>query len=192
MTKSTKYKTALEQVRKLLSKWQSSGVDVFLKLREIDIEGTWKLGAHVSFQDFLKAEFPNVIGIERYNNVISMIEEYGSDFMRSVGPTVPREIMRREIIGSPERKAEVVAAVTAHIRDEGCAPGDQKFRDIARSVAPEIRKPCREVASIRREKNDFIEIVKLRNRTRELEKENKSLKREIVRLNKLLEGIKAA
>lgn len=180
-----RYQSLLHDVRGLLAKWQASGVEVFLKLRAIDNEGTWKLGHHSTFQDFLKAEFPDVIGLERYNNVIRKIEEYGADFVRTVGVDIPNNMVNDAIVKNPVRKAEVIAAVEHHIREEGCAPGKQKLSEIVRSVAPEIRRPCKEVRDIR-------SAQKLRARVKELERENAELKREIERLNKKLHGEKAA
>jgi len=180
------YQALLERVRALLAKWQSSGVDVFLALREIEREGTWKLGMHHTFQSFLTREFPDVIGIHQYNHVIRAIEEYGEDFVRTVGISSSHALIPHEVVSKPERKAEIKAAVMHHVSKDGCAPGLPKIREIVRSVAPETRKPCQEVQAVRQQAREQTEIARLRARVAELETENAELKKEIERLNRLL------
>jgi hypothetical protein len=179
-----RYEKVLQEVRDLLAVWQSAGVDLFMRLREIDRGEEWIPGGHSSFQNFLKSEFPDVIGIERYNNVIRSIDVYGEDFVRKVGINMPVIACDPKIARDEARKAEVVAAVEYHIREEGCAPGEQKIRKIALDVAPEIRKPCKEVKAARKLSQEQTEIARLRRQVAALKKENSELKKEIRRLNK--------
>lgn len=178
------YRKVLQEVRDFLSKWQSSGVDLFLRLRTIDRKEEWIPGGHGSFQNFLKAEFPSVIGIEKYNNVIRSIDEYGEDFVRSVGINMPGVLTAPEFSKHPVRKAEIVAAIQHHIQEEGCAPGKQKILKIAYDVAPEIRKPCKEVKAVRKQSKEQAKIAKLKREISNLKKENSDLKKEIQRLRR--------
>jgi hypothetical protein len=180
------YKGIVDRVRGLLATWHSAGVDVFVQLRAIEEEGTWKLGQHATFSAFLTREFPNVIGLHQYNHVCRQIDEYGIEVAKLVGPDAAHAMIHPAVVSTPARKAELVAAIKHHIDKEGCSPGLPKVRQIVRDVAPEARKPCQEVKAVRKEAREQSEVERLKERVKELERENGELKAEIERLNGLL------
>jgi hypothetical protein len=189
----TEYRRYVDDIRLLLATWQASGVEVFLKLRDAESTGIWKLTKqHTSFQDFLTREFPDVIGLHQYTHVIRMIEEYGVDFAKKVGVHAAHAVINDRIVSSPSRKAEVVAAVEHHIKRDGCAPGLPKVREIARSVAPETRKPCSEVKAARLEAKAQSDVDALRARVKELEAALAEKEREVARLQAENEKLRAA
>lgn len=172
-----KYEAMLRDLHALWNTYLQAGVEFFLRLKQVEIEGTWKL-RHETFQDFLKREFPNALGLERYEKTIQKIEEYGPDFMRKLGADVPDKVLTPKLVENPAHKAEFIDAVNYHIETEKCAPGKQKIRDIIHSIVPETRRPCREVQAVRAEAREESEVERLRIEVASLKRENKKLKAE--------------
>lgn len=168
---SVKYQKAVEKIRACLARWLESGVDLFLTLRDVERAGDWKAPGHAQFVDFLKAEFPTALGIERYQNVVKAIDLYGIDFVRRIGVHSCHALGVEAVARDPARIALVKASIEHHIFEHGAAPDDNKVRDIVRGIAPEIGRPHRDTRTI-------TEIARLQGllrtanvRIRELEKQ---------------------
>lgn len=191
MSDKQKYAALVDELRRGWSSYLSSGVDFFLRLRVIEQGGIWKLGNHDTFREFLRREFPDTLGFDRYDNVMRAIEEWGESRVRQVGIECAHAMVANQyVLKSPERKSEMVAAISQHIKEFGCSPGPAKILEIGRSIAPESREPCREVKAARKESAERAEIIRLQTRITELEKENAELKKELSRVNGMVHKAK--
>ena len=190
-----KYDDTVAKLREGWKDYLSSGVDFFLELQKVETDGVWKFGGHQDFREFLKREFPNTLGFDRYQNVIRAIEEWGVEFVREVGIDSAYAITPKwatPVLTSPKKKAEVEAQVRVHIKRDGCSPGPAKIRDILRQVAPETRRVTPERKAVLQAEKEITEVETLRARVKELEHENAVLKHENAKLKKLIARDKAA
>src|SRR5690606_38221218 len=130
---------------------------------------------HAHFGDFLKKNFPNVMGLEKYMNGISAIELYGEELVRKVGVEAAHAMCVSAITSSDERRNKLVASIQAHIEDYGVAPCRDTIRNIVKGIAPEIQKPHKTTRSI-------LEIERLRSENNELRKEVKLLQKKVKEL----------
>jgi hypothetical protein len=155
-----KYDAAVEKIRLLLADWLKAGVELFLELRNVDDSGVWKEPGHASFADFLRAEFPTALGIERYNNVIKAIDVYGANFVRQCGIDCCHSIVVEAIISDQERIRLVRESINRFIKQNGCAPDRNTIRDIVIGIASEIKTPhksTREVIATESLREEFRE-----------------------------------
>jgi hypothetical protein len=177
--KSPAYGAAVGRIRELLSRWLESGIDLFLALREIEYEGTWRIEGDVGFQDFLHREFPNALGLERYSNVIAAIDLHGVEFVRKIGVHACHTVSVRALVEQPKRAAAVRAKVDEHIRLRGCSPDVNKIRDLVLEEVPEARRPSQEARSLSERMKAQQQIRALRERVSELEAECERLTKEL-------------
>jgi len=176
MSKSiASYKSAVAEIRKLLADWFESGVELFMKLREVDQSGIWKHPEHATFADFLRAEFPTALGIERYQNVINAIDMYGVERVKQIGVESCHALTVKALQDSPEKRARVLLGIDSFVKTNGCAPDRNKVRELVSSVAPETRRPPRELQAA-------DELVALRVRLAEAKQRIKELEAEVRQL----------
>lgn len=183
------YDNAVNKLRGLLADWLNAGVELFLEMRKVDESGVWKAPGHASFTDFLKAEFPAALGIERYNNVIRAIDLYGVNHVRKWGIELCHTITPDAIASNPQRINDVKKSLNNHIDEHGCAPDRNTARDIALGIAPELRKPHRTTRKVRREETLEREF---RESKADLRQQNKVAKQEKSRADKLQEKLEIA
>lgn len=176
------YAKSVERIRSLLTNWLESGIELFIELKKIDESGVWKHPGHATFGDFLRAEFPTALGIERYQNVINAINVYGIDWVRKVGVHACHALTVKALVDSAEKRQLVRDSVDQFIATNHCAPDVNKVREIVLGAAPEARKPPKELlevvelARLRTElKLAKKKIVELEHETKRLQKENKRL-----------------
>lgn len=182
------YDEAVNELRELLTNWLESGVELFLKLRDVDMSGIWKLPGHATFADFLRAEFPTALGFERYQNVINAIEIYGVERVKQVGIESCHTLTVKALVENPEKREAVLSNIDIFVDKNGCAPDRNKVRDIVLGIAPEARAPGREMRELTELARLRAETESLRRELRELKKENRALKVECERLQKKLDG----
>jgi hypothetical protein len=177
-----KYNSVCERVRKLLANWLNSGVELFLELKKIDDAGDWRAPGHATFADFLKAEFPNAIGIERYENVIRAFEVHGIGFVRKIGVHAAHATSVSALTQDPSNIKKLHEAVDRHIEKNRVPPEVNELRRMVRDITKihpsrgTVRDMEREEAlkeTILRLKN---ELERARTRIKELEEENTRLK----------------
>ena len=155
-----------------------------LALRKVEEQGDWKLAGHNHFGDFLRAEFPNAIGVHRYTNVIQAVELYGEDLVRKVGPDAAHAMCRPEVAGNDTRRAELASAVKEHVATQGHAPQVSWVRSQIHRIAPETNRAPRltgmaaELADVKRERDE------LKRENTKLTRENARLTKELARLSK--------
>ncbi len=168
------YENAVHRIRGLLEKWFESGVDLFLELRTVDSSGVWKHPGHATFADFLRAEFPTALGIERYQNVINAIDVYGIERVKQVGIESCHALTVKALVENEEKRALVLEGIDNFVRTNGCAPDRNKVRELVAAAAPETRKLPKELTEV------FLtaELKAAKKRIGELEREIKKLKKE--------------
>jgi hypothetical protein len=181
-TSSDTYTQATERIRTLLTDWLESGIDLFLELKKIDESGVWKHPGHATFGDFLRAEFPTALGIERYQNVINAINVYGVDWVRKIGVHACHALTVKALVDDPQKRQLVRASVDQFMATNHCAPDVNKVREIVLGAAPEARKPPKELLEVVELARLRVElkiakkkIVELEHETKRLQKENKRL-----------------
>lgn len=184
-TAITSYKNAVTEIRTLLGDWFKSGVDLFLKLREVDQSGIWKHPGHATFADFLRAEFPTALGVERYQNVINAIDMYGIDRVKQVGVDSCHALTVKALQDSPAKRARVLLGIDTFVKTNGCAPDRNKVRDLVSSVAPESKRPPRELQAA-------DELVLVRAQLTEAKKRIKELEAEVRELRRSKQGRQSA
>lgn len=177
-----KYQGAVSELRGLLANWFESGVDLFVRLREVDREGIWKLPGHATFADFLRAEFPTALGIERYQNVVNAIDVYGVERVKQVGIESCHALTVKALVEDESKRARVLEGIDSFVRTNGCAPDRNKVRDLVASVAPETRRTPKELRGSETEEALRGELQAAKAEIRELKGENKRLQKEVVRL----------
>lgn len=175
------YTKTVARVRELLAHWLETGLDLFLELRRIELDGIWKLPGHAGFQDFLSAEFPNTLGIERYNNVIQAIELHGEDFVRRVGVHSCHALVVRAVAENPEHAKLVRASVLHHVEQHGCAPEQAELRKIVRGVVGDFVRPAASTRAVGALARAQEELRRLRARLREVEAECESLRKAVAK-----------
>lgn len=176
------YQTAVAEIRALLAKWFESGVDLFLKLREVDRSGVWKHPGHATFADFLRAEFPTALGIERYQNVINAIDMYGEARVRQIGIESCHALTVKALAESPEKRSRVLSGIDNFVKMNGCAPDRNKVRELVSAVAPETKRPPKEIQMTDELAALQAELAATKREVRDLRAEVKKLKRENERL----------
>jgi polyhydroxyalkanoate synthesis regulator phasin len=179
----SQYDKAVGEIRELLANWLESGVDLFLRLRDVDVSGVWKLPGHATFSDFLRAEFPTALGIERYQNVINAIELYGVERVKQIGIESCHALTVKALAEDATKRAQALAGIDTFIKKNGCAPDRNKVRELVASVAPETRRPPKELLepeeiALMKQKLEAVktELNAAKKRIRELENEVKKLR----------------
>ena len=179
MTQITKsgYDGAVKKIRALLTDWFESGVDLFLELKKIDQSGIWKHPGHATFSDFLRAEFPTALGFERYQNVVNAIEVYGIERVKQVGIDACHAITVKALVENKPKRDKLLDGIDNFVKKNGCAPDRNKIRELVAAVAPESRRPPKELL----ETNELgllrQALAEAKARIRELEKEVRDLKK---------------
>ncbi len=171
------YQRSVSEIRELLANWFESGVDLFLKLRDVDRSGIWKHPGHATFADFLRAEFPTALGIERYQNVVNAIDMYGVERVKQIGIESCHALTVKALADNPEKRARVLAGIDNFVQTNGCAPDRNKVRELVSSVAPETRRLPKELL-------ESSEIERLRSEMRVATKRIQELERTVARLQK--------
>lgn len=166
-----RYNRAIGEIRTLLELWLEAGIDLFLTMRKIEKQGDWKLPGHATFNDFLRKEFRNALGFEKYNNVIQAIELYGENFVRTIGVEPCHTISISAMAESPENREELVSSVKEHIDLHGSPPDRNKMRNIVLGIAKLAKEPSIET-----------ELVRLRAEVKKLRAECARLKEHVVDL----------
>lgn len=172
-----RYEQAVQNVRALLDRWIGAGIDLFLELRKIEHSGWWKAPGYTAFHDFLSAEFPNTIGIERYNNVMQAIELHGEKFVRKVGVHNCHAIAIRSVAEDPKVAEMVRNSLLTHIERHGVPPEATETRKIVKGVIGEPAKPRPSTLAVTALARAHEEIRALRAKVRELEAECERLRR---------------
>lgn len=176
------YDGAVAEIRSLLVNWFESGVDLFVKLQAVDRSGVWKHPGHATFGDFLRAEFPTALGIERYQNVINAINVYGIERVKQVGIDSCHALTVKALIDDDGKRARVLSGIDNFVKTNGCAPDRNKVRELVASVAPETRKDPKELRELDETAKLRAELTLASKRVRDLERENKRLQKEIDQL----------
>lgn len=184
----SEYNAIVARIRELLGRWLETGVDLFLELRDVDLSGKWKLPGHATFRDFLRAEFPSALGLERYNNVVRAIELHGVDRVRQVGVFACHTLSVDAIAKSAERVELLGTTIDRYVSDHGVPPDANTIRDMARGIAPELVRPHRSTVAALRDLRLAEELKVARARVRELERELAERDKVIAKLRKRLEG----
>ncbi len=181
VTKMTQrdYDRSVADVKALLSRAHSAWVDVFLKLREIERGYLWKIGGHGNFTDFLRVEFPNALGIEKYSNAISAIELYGEAEVRKYGIECAHIMMARPFQDDPAKRRLLTRTMDVHFEEHGVYPGVDRVRQMARGIDPSLVKPVRETQDVLRQQELLAENAALKKRVKELTQENAQLKKQV-------------
>lgn len=175
----TGYEKAVSEIRTLMANWFEAGVELFLKLREVDQSGIWKQPGHATFADFLRQEFPTALGLERYQNVINAIDMYGVDRVKQIGIESCHAMTVKAMQDSPEKRALLLSGIDNFVKMHGCSPDRNKVRELVISIAPETRRPPRELLATFAEAKLREELAKAKARVKQLEKENRELKKQI-------------
>lgn len=178
------YDASVSEIRTLLGRAHSAWVDVFLRLRVIDLDGLWKVGGHATFSDFLRSEFPNALGIERYTHAIQAIQLYGEDTVRRVGVASAHAMIARPFQEDAAKRELLVASIDRAFQANGVAPDVNEVRKLARGIAPVLVQPARVTQQVLRERETLSEVARLRARVRELEAENAKLKKQLAKLKR--------
>jgi hypothetical protein len=184
-TAITSYQNAVTEIRKLLVDWFENGVELFMKLREVDQSGIWKHPGHATFADFLRAEFPTALGVERYQNVINAIDMYGIERVKQIGVDSCHALTVKALQDSPTKRARVLLGIDTFVKTNGCAPDRNKVRDLVSSVAPESRRPPRELQAA-------DELVAVRAQLAEAKQRIKNLEAEVRELRKKRQSARGA
>lgn len=178
------YEQAVIEIKELLSHVHTAWVDVLLRLRDVEQDGCWKIGGHAHFQDFLRSNFPNAIGFEKYNNGIRAIELYGEELVREVGVQAAHAMCVQSVASDGERVMAVAEHVRMHIAENGVAPGVDWIRKVVSQVAPESAKPMRLTRGVIEREQLRVELQNLKTENRALKTENRALKKEIASLSR--------
>jgi hypothetical protein len=178
------YENAVNEIRELLKNWFESGVDLFLKLRDVDRSGIWKHPGHATFADFLRAEFPTALGIERYQNVVNAIDMYGVERVKQIGIESCHALTVKALAESPEKRDRVLSGIDNFVQTNGCAPDRNKVRELIAAVAPETRRAPKELLEVE-------EIQRLRAEARAASRRILELERAVKRLEKENERLAA-
>ncbi len=181
-TSIVKYQTAVDDIRGLLAHWLESGVDLCLKLRVVDQSGVWKHPGHATFADFLRAEFPTALGIERYQNVVNAVDMYGVARVKQIGIESCHALTVRALQDSPQKRAAVLSGIDNFVKRNGCSPDRNKVRELVAAVAPETRRPPRELLD--EEAQLRAQLIQAKARIRDLERDVRRLEKENARLAK--------
>lgn len=144
----------------------------------------WKHPGHATFGDFLRAEFPTALGIERYQNVINAINVYGVERVKQVGIESCHALTVKALVEDDAKRTKVLQGIDQFVKKNGCAPDRNKVRELVQSVAPETRKLPKEITSIESEAVLREQLRVAKARIRELESEVKRLSKENERLSK--------
>ena len=171
MTQDTRYTEMVNEIRVIATRMHDATVDLYLKLREVEREEVWRLGQHALFADFLRAEFPNAFGIEKYQNAIQAIEYYGEAMVRKVGVEAAHAMCVSAIVTDDQKRETLAATIDRHIADRGCAPDADTIRKWSKGIAGEQRRPPRIAKVIAVEEHLREENKELRQKIRELERE---------------------
>ncbi len=184
----TQYNAACARVRKLLNDWLESGLELFLELRKIEQAGDWQAPGHATFSDFLRAEFPNAIGIDRYQNVMRAIDVHGVEFVKKIGVHAAHAASVSAIAEHPERMKMLQDCVDKHIKERRVPPERDEVIRMVRDIAPETAKPRGMVRALLTEQSLRETIARLtkelqaaRARVKELEAEARAVARKTSR-----------
>lgn len=181
-TDITKYQGVVSEVRELLSRWFESGVDLFLKLKEIDASGVWKHPGHATFGDFLRAEFPTALGIERYQNVINAINVYGVERVKQIGIESCHALTVKALVEDEVKRTKVLSGIDNFVKTNGCAPDRNKVRELVAAVAPETKKSPKELRLDEETERMRTELALANKEIRDLKRENARLTKEVEKL----------
>lgn len=184
------YEQTVNEIKQLLSRVHSAWVDVFLKLRDVERDGVWKMGGYAHFGDFLREEFPNALGLERYTNGIRAIELYGEDLVRRVGVQAAHAMCVEAVAKDDGRRAQLTESINLHIADHGVAPDVNKIRDMVRGIAPEVVRPSRETRSVQAIAHLKAENAELKKQLRVANRRIKELESELARAQKPVRSTK--
>ena len=124
---SQRFQASVKRIRVLLAKWLEAGIELFLEMREVEREGDWMLPGYEDFSDYLRDQFRNALGFERYGNVIQAIELHGVDFVKTIGARACHAVSVKAIAESPTRQKLLQASVYEHIETQGSAPRMRRY-----------------------------------------------------------------
>lgn len=175
----------VSKVRSLLAGAESSWVDAFVILRKVENEGIWQVaqGGVSTFEEFLKANFPDAIAYRLYRKAILAIETYGDGLIRKVGVRSATAITIPALIESKSKRGMVAKALEAYHARYGIAPAPKTVWEIVRKAAPEAipePKPRLKTSDLAKE-NSLLqaEVARLQGEVTRLEKENDSLRKKL-------------
>lgn len=177
----TKYNSACGRVRALLNRWLESGLELFIELRKIERDGDWQAPGHATFSDFLRAEFPNAIGIDRYQNVMRAIDVHGVEFVKKIGVHAAHAASVSAIAEHPERLQLLQQCVNKHIEDRKVPPERDEVIRMVRDIAPETAKPRGMVRALLTEQSLRETVTRLTKELREARARIRELEREKAR-----------
>ncbi|HET9954149.1 MAG TPA: hypothetical protein VFQ61_06580 [Polyangiaceae bacterium] len=172
------YRAAVARVRELIGNWLNGGVDVFLELQKIDKKGIWRI-AYSSFGDFLSREFPNALGLNRYENVIHAIAVYGEKRVRQVGVEGCHALLCAEVVKSEDKRSELEASIDRHVQVTGTPPPPREIRRIVRGILETPSPLAKATISLRRDSALAQEVVLLRAQLREAKKRIRELEAQL-------------
>ncbi len=171
------YDSAVNRIRALMQNWFEKGVDLFIELRAIDQSGVWRHPGHATFGDFLRAEFPTALGMERYQNVLNALNVYGIKRVKQIGIESCHAVTVKALIDDPIKRALLERGIDNFIKKNGCAPDRNKVRDLVSSIAPETRRVPRELTMTSQEEKLRKELSTAKERIKELEQDVRTLRK---------------
>lgn len=192
-----KYETEIQAIREALADWLSKGVEIVVRLRNMELSGLWRVSGCRDFSEFLNENFKTAIGLQHYRHVVNAIDHYGIEMVRKFGPDGCAAVTAPAVVESPERKKKLVELVEEFERSNGHPAGPAKIRSfVYTDVAPELHPPSKEAKSLTRkseaeEKALTLqqELQQAKKRIRDLEAELKKKTDTIARLEaKLAKG----
>ncbi len=178
------YDSSVKRIRALLQNWFEKGVDLFVELRAVDQSGVWRHPGHATFSDFLRAEFPTALGMERYQNVLNAINVYGVKRVKQIGIESCHAVTVKALIDDPVKRALLERGIDNFVKKNGCAPDRNKVRDLVSSIAPETRRVPKELTMIGQEAALSKALVVAKKRIKELEQDVRALRKDNAMLKK--------
>lgn len=182
----SRYNEAKARIQAALDKWLTSGVEVFIELQRVEREGHWRAAQHATFSDFLRAEFPTMLGIVRYTNVAKALDIYGADFVRKVGIESCHALVVDAIASNPRHVEEVKRTVEEKYERSGCGLGVEAARKVVRGVVEMPSPPTRDTQRVRKVEELQQQLRQAYGRIRELERDKKRLLAAVDKLERRL------
>jgi hypothetical protein len=175
------YQTAVERIRKHLSSWLESGIELFLELQSVENSGVWRT-LHPTFGDFLTREFPNALGLNRYENVVKAIAIYGIDRAKLVGVEGCHAMLTAEVVRDERKRTELEASIDRHMLLTGTPPPAQELRRMVRGILGTPSAVAKATAAVRRDVAAQSELERLRAELNAAQKRIRSLESELRKL----------
>jgi len=175
------YTQAVERIRSLLDTWLASGVELFCELRKVDKSGVWRNGQHATFADFLSREFHDVLGLNRYENVVKAMDLYGIDRVKTHGIEVCHALISPKVTRDPDLVRTVAASLDQHVAVNHTPVTPSEAKKIVAGVAQQTAPLAASTRSVFRRSAEQQEIARLKSELQSANKRIRELERELDR-----------